>query len=77
MMPTAWEERPVIQVKGASADAISKFIEEVKSEQKYDIEMSFDTTSEIWGILLTFAPFLLLIIVWVWMLRRMQGGRCR
>ncbi|HHU97308.1 MAG: ATP-dependent zinc metalloprotease FtsH [Bacteroidota bacterium] len=65
---------PVIQVKGASADAISKFIEEVKSEQKYDIEMSFDTTSEIWGILLTFAPFLLLIIVWVWMLRRMQGG---
>lgn len=65
---------PVIQVKGASADAISKFIEEVKSEQKYDIEMSFDTTSEIWGILLTFAPFLLLIVVWVWMLRRMQGG---
>ena len=46
----------------------------MKSEQKYDIEMSFDTTSEIWGILLTFAPFLLLIVVWVWMLRRMQGG---
>ncbi|MGI6573953.1 MAG: ATP-dependent zinc metalloprotease FtsH [Fermentimonas sp.] len=65
---------PTIQVKGASADAISKFIEEVKNEREYDIEVRFDTTSEIWGVLLTFAPFLLLIIVWVWMLRRMQGG---
>jgi len=27
-----------------------------------------------WGILLTFAPFILLIVFWVWMMRRMQGG---
>ncbi|MEN6588294.1 MAG: ATP-dependent zinc metalloprotease FtsH [Proteiniphilum sp.] len=65
---------PVIMVEGASAEAISEFIETVKTEQNYDIAVRFDTTSEMWGILLTFAPFILLIVFWVWMMRRMQGG---
>jgi len=65
---------PVIQVEGASADAISEFIDKVKTEQNYEIEVSFNTTSEMWGILLTFAPFILLIVFWIWMMRRMQGG---
>ncbi len=65
---------PVILVKGSSPDAISEFIEEVKQERNYDIDVRFDTSSEMWGILLTFAPFLLLIVFWVWMMRRMQGG---
>ncbi len=65
---------PVIQVKGSSPDAISKFIEDVKDERNYDIEVRFDTSSEIWGVLLTFAPFILLIVFWIWMMRRMQGG---
>ncbi len=65
---------PVIQVEGASADAIAEFIETVKTEQNYDFEVRFDTTSEMWGILITFAPFLLLIVFWIWMMRRMQGG---
>ena len=65
---------PVIQVEGASADAIAEFIETVKTEQNYDIDVRFDTTSEMWGILITFAPFLLLIVFWIWMMRRMQGG---
>ncbi len=65
---------PVIRVKGSSPDAISEFIENVKEEQRYDIEVRFDTSSEAWGVLLTFAPFLLLIVFWIWMMRRMQGG---
>ena len=65
---------PVIRVKGSSPDAISEFIENVKEEQNYDIEVRFDTSSEAWGVLLTFAPFLLLIVFWIWMMRRMQGG---
>ncbi|NLY25275.1 MAG: ATP-dependent zinc metalloprotease FtsH [Bacteroidales bacterium] len=65
---------PVITVEGASAEAISEFIDTVKTEQQYDIEVRFDTTSEMWGILITFAPFLLLIVFWIWMMRRMQGG---
>lgn len=65
---------PVIMVEGASAEAIAEFIDTVKTEQNYDIVVRFDTTSEIWGVLLTFAPFILLIVFWVWMMRRMQGG---
>ncbi|MDD4631421.1 MAG: ATP-dependent zinc metalloprotease FtsH [Proteiniphilum sp.] len=65
---------PVIQVEGSSADAISEFIDKVKTEKNYDIGVSFNTTSEMWGILLTFAPFILLIVFWIWMMRRMQGG---
>lgn len=65
---------PVIRVKGSSPDAISEFIENVKQERNYEIEVRFDTSSEVWGVLLTFAPFLLLIFFWIWMMRRMQGG---
>nr|WP_232001547.1 ATP-dependent zinc metalloprotease FtsH [Proteiniphilum saccharofermentans] len=65
---------PLILIKIPSTDAISEFIDNVKAEKNYDIEVRFDTTSELWGILLTFAPFLLLIVFWVWMMRRMQGG---
>ncbi|MCE5205531.1 MAG: ATP-dependent zinc metalloprotease FtsH [Porphyromonadaceae bacterium] len=65
---------PVIQVEGSSADAISEFIDKVKTEKNYNIEVSFNTTSEMWNILLTFAPFILLIVFWIWMMRRMQGG---
>ncbi|MEA4917022.1 ATP-dependent zinc metalloprotease FtsH [Proteiniphilum sp.] len=65
---------PVISVKIGSPETASQFIDQVKSEKNYDIKVSFDTTSEVWGILLTFAPFLLLIVFWVWMMRRMQGG---
>ncbi len=65
---------PVILVKGPSPEAISEYIDLVKSEEQYDIEVRFDETSEIWGILITFLPFLLLIVFWIWMMRRMQGG---
>lgn len=65
---------PVILVKGPSPDAISEYIDTVKSEEGYDIEVKFDETSEVWGVLITFLPFLLLIVFWIWMMRRMQGG---
>jgi cell division protease FtsH len=65
---------PVILVKGPSPDAISEYIDSVKTEKNYDIEVRFDTTSELWGVLLTFLPFVLLIAFWIWMMRRMQGG---
>lgn len=65
---------PVIIVKIPSNDAASEFVDSVKKEKNYDIEVSYDTTSELWGILITFAPFILLIVFWIWMMRRMQGG---
>lgn len=65
---------PLILIKVPSTDAVSEFLDNVKAEKNYDIEVRYDTSSEFWGILLTFAPFILLIIFWIWMMRRMQGG---
>lgn len=65
---------PFILVKVPSTDGAAEFIDSVKQEKNYDIALSFDTSSELWGVLLTFAPFILLIVFWVWMMRRMQGG---
>lgn len=65
---------PFITVNIPSAEKVSDFIDKVKEEKKYDIKLKFDETSEIWGILITFAPFLLIILFWIWMMRRMQGG---
>ena len=67
-------KNPVITVRIPSAEGASEFIDTVKSEKGYNIEVRFDTTSEIWGILLTAAPFILLIVFWIWMMRRMQSG---
>lgn len=64
----------LIRIKIPSTNAASEFIDAVKAEKNYDIEVKFDTSSELWGILLTFAPFILLIVFWIWMMRRMQGG---
>ena len=65
---------PFIQVNIPTTQGTSEFLDTVKKEKGYDIKVRFDTTSEIWGMLLTFAPFLLIIVFWVWMMRRMQGG---
>lgn len=67
-------KNPVILVNVPSTESVSEYIDKVKAEKGYDIQVRFDTTSEMWGVLLTFAPFLLIIVFWVWMMRRMQGG---
>lgn len=64
----------VIVVQGSSSDAIYQFINEVKKEKNWDIAIRFDTSSELWGVILSFLPFILLILFWVWMMRKMQGG---
>jgi cell division protease FtsH len=65
---------PLIKINVPSPDAVSEFIDKVKEEKGYDIDVRFDATSALWGLLLTSAPFILVIIFWIWMMRRMQGG---
>jgi cell division protease FtsH len=67
-------KNPHIRINVPSSDAASEFIDKVKDEKNYDIDVRFEPSSGLWGVLLTFAPFVLLIIFWVWMMRRMQGG---
>lgn len=65
---------PFISVSIPSTQGFSDYMDKIKEEKKYDISVKFDTSSEIWGIVMSFAPFLLIIVFWVWMMRRMQGG---
>ncbi len=69
-----FSNNPFINVNIPSTDGVSEFIDNVRSEKEYDIKVKFDDTSEFWGMILSFAPFLLLIVFWIWMMRRMQGG---
>ncbi|MDO5523927.1 MAG: ATP-dependent zinc metalloprotease FtsH [Bacteroidia bacterium] len=69
-----FSSNPFITVNIPSTQGASEFLDTVKNEKGYDIKVRFDTSSEIWGMLLTFAPFLLIIVFWIWMMRRMQGG---
>lgn len=67
-------KNPYILVKIPSTQGASDYIDKIKQEKQYNIDVRFDNSSEIWGIILSFAPFLLIIIFWIWIMRRMQGG---
>lgn len=69
-----FSNNPFISVKIPSTQGVSDFFDTVRAEKGYDMKVKFDTTSEFWGMFLSFAPFLLLIVFWIWMMRRMQGG---
>ena len=73
--PANAKKNPLITVHVPSTDAVSQFLDKVKAEKGYNIEVRFDRSSEIWGILLSSLPFILLIVFWIWWMRRMtQGG---
>lgn len=67
-------KNPFIKVKIPSTQGASEFIDKIKDEKDYNIKVSFDDSSELWGLLITIGPFILLIIFWIWIMRRMQGG---
>ncbi|MDR0333624.1 MAG: ATP-dependent zinc metalloprotease FtsH [Dysgonamonadaceae bacterium] len=70
----AIRKNPVISVTIPTIDVFAGFIDQVKSEKNYDIPVKYDTVNEIWRMVASFAPFLLLIVFWIWIMRRMSGG---
>ena len=68
-------KNPIITVHIPSTEVAAEFLDKVKAEKEYDIEVRFDRSSEIWGIILSSLPFILLIVFWIWWMRKMaQGG---
>ncbi|WZL88075.1 ATP-dependent zinc metalloprotease FtsH [Salinimicrobium sp. 3283s] len=50
-------------------------IREVKAESNVDTPVVFETHQNVWGdILLTLLPFILIIGIWIFIMRRMSGG---
>lgn len=66
---------PVVTARIPSADKFTDFYDKIKSENLTDAELRFDEGNQaIWEFLITAAPFILLIALWIFLMRRMSGG---
>lgn len=65
---------PSILVTIPSPDKFSDFYDKVISNNKYKIDVTYETGSDLTDILISALPFVLLIGVWIYIMRRMSGG---
>ena len=67
-------DNPVITVSIPSAEKFSDFIDTVKSEKNYNIDVVYESSSGAGEVLLSFLPIVLLFGLFIYMMRRMSGG---
>lgn len=67
-------KNPYIVVSIPSADKFSDFYDKIISDNKYKIDVTYQDGSDFTDILINFLPFILLIAIWIYIMRRMSGG---
>lgn len=67
-------KKPTIVVYIPSSDKVADFLDQVKVAHNYDIKIKYENGSAITDILINSLPFLLLIGIWIYILRRTAGG---
>ena len=66
---------PKAYVTIPSADKFSDFYDKVTAEHKIDTQVRFEAGDDaVWNFLVSFGPIILLIVVWIFLMRRMSGG---
>jgi cell division protease FtsH len=65
---------PSIIVRIPSADKFSDFYDRVRAEYKYDIDVSYETNTSAFEVLLGFLPIILIFGLFIYMMRRMSGA---
>ncbi len=65
---------PQIVVNIPSADGFDKFYSGLPEDIKKNVTVSYDSGSDLWDILISLLPFALVILLWVFIMRRMSGG---
>ena len=65
---------PRLSVTIPSADKAAELLQDATEEKGFDLKYSFDSSSAISGIILGLAPFIILIAIWVFFIRRMSSG---
>ncbi len=65
---------PSIVVRIPSADKFSDFYDKVRADYKYNIDVSYESSTSAVEILLSFLPILLIFGLFIYMMRRMSGG---
>ena len=73
--PESAGEKPSVLVQVPTLDAFSQFIEKVKENNKAnDTVIKYTESNNPFDFLLTLLPFILIIGIWIFMMRRMSGG---
>lgn len=67
-------KKPYVVVSIPSADKFSDFNKEVITQKGYKIDVSYQDGTDFVDILLSALPFILLIGIWIYIMRRMSGG---
>lgn len=57
-----------------SADAFADAVKEWKTSYDFKAEVRYEKSSDLWGVIISFGPFLLLIVFWLFIMRKMSGG---
>lgn len=66
---------PKVYVKIPSSDRFSDFFDSTAKDYQLTTQVSFEEGDDIfWSFLISFGPFILLIAVWIFLMRRMSGG---
>lgn len=65
---------PAIIVRIPSADKFADFYETVRAEYKYNIDVSYEDSTNPLEILVGFLPVILIFGLFIYMMRRMSGG---
>lgn len=71
---TKMGKNPSIIVSIPSADKFSDFYDKVIAKKSYKIDVSYESSSDFTDILIGLLPFVLLIGLWIYIMRRMSGG---
>lgn len=65
---------PTLIVNIPSADNFSESASEWKKEYDFNVPITYDDSSDISEIIWGFGPILLLVVFWIFIMRRMSGG---
>ncbi len=66
---------PKVYVKIPSSDKFSDFYDKAVADNHIDTQVSFEEGEDtLWNFLISFGPIILLVIVWIFLMRRMSGG---
>lgn len=66
---------PKVYVKIPSADKFSDFYDKAVRENHIDTQVRYKEGDDaIWNFLVSFGPIILIIVVWIFLMRRMSGG---
>ena len=66
---------PKVYVKIPSADKFSDFYDKAVIENHIDTQVRYEEGDDaIWNFLVSFGPIILIIVVWIFLMRRMSGG---